>query len=861
MQPPVPCPHKEAREQATRLLKRDPVQSLEIVKSVLKLPACTDSECSIDLYLLAAEAAFRSGARDESIQYLLNVLPTSAPHRVRALLLRAQLAHSNGETSQAGVLFRQAAQTARDSQLNSEEGDVLSLLAQMEHSAGKSQEALVLLNRVVTLREAAGDVDGLIRALCNKTVVLNTQGNLREALEVLQEAQRQLPNCQSPLQSALQVYFNLGRLHEQTQQYADAYHQFKLALDVARRAEDQPAQVIMALNAGGMATKIGQREEAFALLEQGLEDARRLGHMEAQAAALHSLALLHSEIGNHAKATEAFNQAEVLAQNSGDVDRQLDVLLGHAVQYLDHGMVEEAQAPLERALVLAEKAERSQELLQAHEMLARLYEESAPKTAIQHLKSAARIAAQLRDTVLTQQAQDLALQAELQTMRREVVHERQLRVASEQARAEALAALDRGRFYDDLTQLPNRVMMHVLLAQAVEQAERDGQGVSIGILDINRFKQVNDALGPAGGDELLRAVAERLKKTLQSREVLSRSGNNEFVVLLLGQTPDHRTTQAERLLDTLRENFRVQGLPVSVQASMGLAHHPEDGTTPDDLHRAAHIALNDAREHSQTLSRYQGGGQERQASLHFEALLAGALNQGEFEIHYQPIVNAATGEVHSAEALLRWNSAELGRRSPMEFIPVLERNGLIIPVGSWVLHEACRAAATWKGVRVAVNLSARQFQQGDLLGTVRSALQQSGLKPELLEIEITESLMIQSPQRVQELLTGLKRMGVRVMLDDFGTGYSNLSILRTLAVTGLKIDRSFISALERGENSSAQAMIIAVVQLSQALGLETVAEGVEYQEEHHLLRELGVHYLQGYLFARPAPGWKPHTSI
>ncbi|WP_155864545.1 EAL domain-containing protein [Deinococcus ficus] len=851
------CAHTDARQHAGQILKTDPADCLALTQALLEDLPCGAPDCAADLCLLAADAALRCGERDLSSAFLEQVTPTTAGGHVRSLLLRAQLAQGSGQVTQAAVYVQRAAQAARDAGLRGEEGDALSLLAQMQHRAGKSNEALHLLARVLTLRQADGNVDAEIRALCDQVVILNSQGRLRESLELLDAAQRRLPDCTDPLESALLVHANLGVLHEQAGQYGAAHAQFTQALDVAQRAGNQPESITMALKAGGMAHKLGHLDEAAELLTVALEGAREMGSTNEQSTALQTLGMILAAQGRGPEAAEAFQEAESLAEASGDVDRQLEILLGRATHHLDHQQPTLAGAPLKRALMLAEQAERTREMLQAHELLAQLYEDDAPREAIAHLKSAAHLSDQLRDVVLAQQARELTTQAELSSARRAVWHERQLRLASEQARTDAIAALDRERFYDDLTGLPNRLLMRVLLSQVAEQTTRGGQGVSVAILDIHRFKQVNDALGPAGGDELLRAVAGRLKAGLTKGEVLARTGSNEFVVLLLGETLEMRERRAATLLAALRENFRVHGLPVSVQGSLGIAHHPHDGTDPDELLRAAHIALDDAREQGHALARYQGGGEERQATLHFEAALADALNQGEFDLHYQPITDAASGLVRGAEALLRWHNPELGFRSPAEFIPVLERTGLIVPVGAWVLHEACRRASTWGGVPVAVNLSARQFQQGDLLGTVRSALQGSGLPPECLKLEITESLMIQSPERVQEILLGLRQMGVQVMLDDFGTGYSNLSLLRNIPVSGLKIDRSFVTALERGENASAQAMIRAIVQLSEALGLDTVAEGVEHAEEHQLLRDLGVTLLQGYHFAPPSATWNP----
>ncbi|WP_019012419.1 EAL domain-containing protein [Deinococcus aquatilis] len=846
----------DPRASAQRLLASDPAQSLELAQQALAQPGPGGPGLLPELHLIAAEAAWRLGQRGMSAEHLEQVVPC-APLQARIHLLHAQHALQAGHLAEAALAAQSSVQAACTGRQHAEEGDALSLLAQIQHRSGEGAAALRTAVRLTELRRTLGDIDAWIRALCNKTVLLTSLGRLSEALTTLRGAQDLLPQCQQPGPSALMVYANLGLLHEQTGQFGEAYAQFLRAREVAGRTGNAYAEAAMGLNAGDMARQHGQLDEAATLLEGALSAARLLDDAGLQAAALHSLGLLQAARGQLTEAETTLGQAGEAAQRSGDLNTQLEVLLARAETRLRGESAQGAEPELRRALQLAQDTQRPREELRAHEMLAQLLEDPDPRQANHHLKHAARLCTLLRDASLAQQARDLTTEAELSGMRREIAHERALRLASEQAVTRALADVERERFYDALTGLPNRVLGYVLLTRAAAQTHGDRGGVSLAVLNLLRFKQVNDALGPSGGDDLLREVSARLMAAMKPGEVLARSTNDEFMLILLGQTEAEREARARHLLDTLQANFTVQGLSLHVQANLGLAHHPSDGQTSDQLHRAAHFALSEGRGQPHSVHRFSGHAGDRQAGLQFEALLATALERGEFELHYQPIIEAASGQVRSAEALLRWNSPDLGPQSPAQFIPAQAPTGMIIPVGAWALHEACRTAATWPDVRVAVNLSARQFQQGDLLGTVRSALRASGLAPERLELEITESLMIQSPTRVTETLLALRALGVHVMLDDFGTGYSSLSVLGSLPVSGLKIDRSFVSALERGQNAGAQAMIRSIVQLSQALGLDLVAEGVEYLEERELLRGLGVAHLQGFLFARPTAGWHP----
>ncbi|UQN08636.1 EAL domain-containing protein [Deinococcus sp. QL22] len=850
------CLHAAAQSELRTLSTAHPEQALERLAALIE-EHWPDPTCRPELRLMAADILLQVGALDRLQVQLDACSPQTAEQRVRHALLLGQADTRTGRLHEAERHFRVALGEAATAQLTAHQAAATSFLAQVRHRTGNSEEALGLIAQALLLRQQLGDVDGEIRALCNTALIFNAQARLPEAVEALTQAQLLLPRCAEPLESALHVSSGLGLVHETTHQYEEAYEQFMRAKDVAARAGNQAAECLMTLNSGEMARQCGKFIEAGVLLGDALHVARALSNTQVLTAALQSLGLLYAETGHPEAADRAFADAAALSEHSSDIDTQLELLQVTAEQYLGSPAPQRAAPLLHRALTLSEQAVRPAQALTIHNLLARLYEGDDPRRAIRHLKQAAALSNTLRDVALSQQARDLTREAELHSTRREIQYERDLRRTADAARTEALTALENGKLSDDLTGLPNRVMLHALLTNALSTGGPYDGDLSLLVVDLDRFKQFNDALGSAGGDQVLREVASRFKESLKPHDILARAGSNEFLMVLFGQTPKDREAQADALLRGLQRNFSVMGQDLYVSASAGLAHHPEHGLEAEDLHRAAHIALDDARRDGRRLRVYSGGDQLRVQAVALDAALSRALELGEFELHFQPLIDAHSRLPVCAEALVRWNSATLGRKSPAEFIPALERSGGIIALGAWVLKEACKRAATWNGVRVAVNLSARQFQEGDLMADVLQALALSGLPPERLELEITESMLIQSPERVTHLLTALNTLGVRVMLDDFGTGYSSLSILRTLAVSGIKLDRSFVAALERGGNLKAQAIIRSVVGLSQALDLDVVAEGVEHADEGAVLRHLGVNLLQGYHYARPSADWTP----
>lgn len=411
--------------------------------------------------------------------------------------------------------------------------------------------------------------------------------------------------------------------------------------------------------------------------------------------------------------------------------------------------------------------------------------------------------------------------------------------------------------YDPLTGLPNRALYQIRLAEAVEAAQRDGTLVGVLFFDLDRFKQVNDSLGHLSGDLLLQQIAWRLEKCLQGTDTIARIGGDEFTILLPGLTePEQAAQVARKLLDILNAPFVVNGHELFATASIGVSIAPRDGADITALLKNADTAMYRAKEQGRDSFRMYNEAMNARAldSLHLENHLRRALDRNELYLLYQPQVDLETGEVRGVEALMRWESPTLGRISPGQFIPVAEtlEEKLIYSLGKWTILQACRQASLWyqagRRLRVSVNLSARQFAQVDLPDLVQSALNDTGLPPELLDIEITESTLVKIKEAT-ETLHRLKAIGVRLSVDDFGIGYSSLSYLRTLPLDVLKIDRSFV--IDLGEDRRGEAVVQKLVELSHDLGLEVIAEGVETEAQRRTLGKMRCDLIQGYLFSPP----------
>jgi len=410
---------------------------------------------------------------------------------------------------------------------------------------------------------------------------------------------------------------------------------------------------------------------------------------------------------------------------------------------------------------------------------------------------------------------------------------------------------------DRLTGLPNRALLHDRLGQQLAHARREGNMVAVLLLDLDNFKDVNDALGYRLGDRLLCMVTQRIKAVVRATDTLARLGGDEF---LLVQPQVRRSadiaTLADKILATVATPFELAGQEMQISTSIGVALFPQDGQDPDTLLQHAELALYRAKAQGRGQYRFfePAMDDEAQARRRLERELRQALERGEFVLHYQPQLELASGRLVGAEALVRWNHPERGLVPPGEFIPAAEANGLIRPLGAWVLREACRQATAWRergwDLSVAVNLSPAQLRHRQLLPLIGVALEAAGLEPARLELEITEGVLMENvEQQGDGLLRGLTADGVRLALDDFGIGYSSLAYLRHLPVKTIKIDRSFVRDL--GQDPDALALVRAIVSLGHSLRKRVVAEGIENATQLALLRELGCDEAQGYHIARP----------
>jgi diguanylate cyclase (GGDEF)-like protein/PAS domain S-box-containing protein len=409
--------------------------------------------------------------------------------------------------------------------------------------------------------------------------------------------------------------------------------------------------------------------------------------------------------------------------------------------------------------------------------------------------------------------------------------------------------------HDPLTSLPNRTKFREDLEQTLRLVNRDGR-VAVLCLDLDHFKEINDSLGHPIGDDLLKDVACRLRTSVREGDTVARLGGDEFAIVQAGidLQASESSSLAERLVEILGAPYVIQGHQVNIGVSIGIAFAPNDGEDPDQLLKNADMALYRAKEDGRGTYRFFEPGMDARAQARrlLEIDLRAALTRDEFEVHYQPIHDLKTDQITAFEALIRWKHPLRGMISPMDFIPLAEETGLITQLGDWILRKACMDAATWsREVRVAVNLSPVQFKNSNLVQSVISALAASGLVPERLELEITESVLLQDSEATLAALHKLRSFGVKISMDDFGTGYSSLSYLRSFPFDKIKIDRSFVHELATRDDS--MAIVRAVTGLGKSLGISIVAEGVETNEQLGLLRTEGCTEVQGFLFSRPRP--------
>jgi diguanylate cyclase (GGDEF)-like protein/PAS domain S-box-containing protein len=422
-------------------------------------------------------------------------------------------------------------------------------------------------------------------------------------------------------------------------------------------------------------------------------------------------------------------------------------------------------------------------------------------------------------------------------------------------RKQAEARIAHMAHHDALTDLPNRVLFRLRMSEALVQPTRSAPLLGTLCLDLDNFKLVNDTLGHPIGDRLLQEVAERIQTVVRKGDTAARLGGDEFAVLARNvKSPEELTTLAQRLIDVISGPYLIEGLAVSVGTSVGIAVAPNDGEDADRLMRNADMALYRAKADGKNTFRFFEPEMDARAQARrlLEMDLREALETGELEVHYQPLIELASGTVVGLEALLRWPHPVRGNIQPSEFIPLAEETSLINPLGQYVLHRACSDAVLWPDhVKLAVNLSPLQFRVGNVFVSVKEALEQTGLKPERLELEITESVLLDKTDQVEACLHALRALGVRISMDDFGTGYSSLSYLRSFPFDKIKIDRSFVNGIEN--NPQTLAIVRAILGLAEGLDMKVVAEGIETIQDLSCLASEGCKEGQGFFFSEARP--------
>jgi len=424
-------------------------------------------------------------------------------------------------------------------------------------------------------------------------------------------------------------------------------------------------------------------------------------------------------------------------------------------------------------------------------------------------------------------------------------------------RKKADERLHRLAHYDELTGLPNRALFYATLTKTLVRAAELSSTVAVVFIDLDRFKSVNDTLGHAAGDELLRQFADRLVGCIRLRDTIGRLGGDEFALILMMEDAQHGADKVvSAIRDALRLPFVLSGHETTVTASIGIAVHPVDAPDAESLIKFADTAMYRAKQAGRDTYRFftAAMNEEVLARLDMEVALRQAIANEEFELHYQPKVELATDRIVGFEALLRWDRPGFGQIAPADFIPVLEEAGLIVKVGGWVIETACKQISAWMKsdiglMPVAVNVSALQFSEDDLEAKILRSISDNGLPGGLLELELTESTLMVNTDRAIETLQSLKNMGIQVSIDDFGTGYSSLAYLRRFKVDKVKIDIAFICDITTNPNDAALAA--AIIKIAHSLELEVVAEGVELIEQLELLRHYGCDQVQGYLLGKP----------
>ncbi|ADV68829.1 EAL domain-containing protein [Deinococcus maricopensis] len=722
-------------------------------------------------------------------------------------------------------------------------------------------EARDAYHRALDLGRRAGDGALQARALNGLGITEERLGDYGSAMELFLESLR-VAQEHGDERGRLRVLSNIAVTHAELGEYDRALQAHLEIIDAARVVGDRVIESSAMANAVVDHYTLGAYEQALAVADEHIATLRdaRLPQHEVVVGAYRALTLL--DLGRAADALDAATALLPLVADVGDYDYicHVHITLGRAHHAL--GTFDAAEAHLRAAVDAAGAHTLRLRERDAHHHLSDLCAARGDwHAAYSHMRAYHDLERALHAQDVDRKTKVLSAQMQVEMLRREAEVERrrsQELAAANTALQEAQQHLAHRATHDALTGLANRAHFHAEVERAL--AERGESAIAVLFIDLDRFKHINDTLGHDVGDELLREVARRLRANVRAADLVARMGGDEFT-LLLRDLHDERDAErvARKLLTALTGAFELRGQRLFVTASIGVALAPRDGLDVTTLQKHADIAMYRAKQSGKNGVRTFAAsmGEQETEQLDLERDLRAALHGDELRLHYQGQFDVATGTLNGFEALVRWQHPRLGLVPPAKFIPIAETTELIVPLGAWVLREACRQASAWganeRGFTVSVNVSAVQFDRPDFVTTVVHALQDSRLRGECLILELTESLVLRDPDRAIAQIEQLRALGVRVALDDFGTGQSSLAVLRRLPLDFLKIDRSFMNAATPEERVDATLLVGVMITLAHGLNLHVTAEGVETGEQRDLLHTLGCDSVQGYLLARPVP--------
>lgn len=782
--------------------------------------------------------------------------PNSSSLRTPKRLLEEAKRHLQEDTERAALLYEQAVARARLYRDQETLADALNGMAKLAHKKGESNAAIFHLQEAREIRRLLGDVRGEAGLLSNIGSLYTDLGSFNTALDFLLQAET-LAGQQGDVLSA-GIATNLARVYDNLDEVQSAQDQYQKALKIVQEAGHRMGEAILSTNYGEFQVRRGNLPRAEELLGSALDITARKGMVAAEA--LRHLGVLYRQRENIDAALLAFHEAINLARSSGAIDSLIEVLISEAETHLGQGHLTLARDVLFEAEELARGSNRQRTLSRILQLTSQAMEQDGEvQAALNTAREAHHLEAQVLKAEAEQRTRQLATQHELERARTELDQqrhryetERQAKEKMERESFERMKELERKALYDALTGLPNRLLLADRFRVALEHASKNGTRLALGVLDLNKFKGINDNLGHHVGDELLIEVARRLEPILRTEDTVARTGGDEFVFLIRSVADSSAVLAvARRIMQAFEPMFHLYQHHLHVSPSVGFAVFPEDALTYQDLFEKADKAMYEAKTRGSGFELHGMQSSDRLAPVTLESALHQALKNEELDIVYQRFTDPR-GKPRGAEALLRWHHPMFGHISPLEFLPIAESTGLSVPIGAWVLNRACQEATKWHGLTLSVNVSAKQFSHPDFASTVQQALDKSGLNPALLELEIKEELLSRHGERAQSRLAALRDLGVRLIIDDFGEGFTSFSALKHHPVHGVKLDRNLIQDLNPEEpRSRDEALLTAVVRMAQALGLDVIAKGVETEHQWEVLTALGVSAVQGFLFSRP----------